>query len=485
MDKKYRQEIAKIFKVKKIPEQPALTFSDISIQSKWSGIAKRSDIKNFKTYLSKNFFINIPIVSANMGDVTNWKTAIALAREGGLGFIPQFTSLEDRLEQIKKVKRADNLIVEDPITCGPEISLAEAKKIMRENNISSLLIIDKERKLIGILSHKDYRFKEDENVLISKIMRKAPFHTASPKTSREEAIKIFEKFNLEKLPLIDKNGKLVGLMTSKDILKEKQFPNAIKDKKGRLCVGAALRLSGDYLFEAEKFIKAGTDVLLLDTARAGSDITLEATKKIKKAFPKSVLVVGNIDNPEHLIALAKAGADCLKVGIGPGSRCKTRVVAGVGNPQINAILQCYAVAKILGVSIISDGGIKDSGDFAKAIGSGADAVMLGSLFAGSDEAPGLLIRKGNQLWKRYRGSASLDHQLERIKNGSLDVAREPEGESADIQYSGPISNIIGNLINGLRSSMSYVGAKTIEEFKEKTEFIWVSNSGFEEGKPRI
>jgi IMP dehydrogenase len=485
MDKKYKQAISKIFKEKNLPEQPALTFSDISIQSKWSNIKKRSDIKDFKTYLSKNFFINIPVVSANMGDVTNWKTAIALAREGGLGFIPQFTSLEDRLEQIKKVKRADNIVVEEPIVSAPNISLKDAKKIMSESGVTSLLIVDENKKLLGILSHKDYRFKENENVLVSEIMTKSPLHTAPPKISREEVIKIFEKFSLEKLPLVDKNGKLVGLMTSKDILKEKQFPNAIKDKKGRLCVGAALRLSGDYLYEAEKFIKAGADVLLLDTARAGSDVVLEATKKIKKAFPKSVLVVGNIDNPEHVVLLAKAGADCLKVGIGPGSRCKTRMVAGVGNPQINAVLKCFAVAKILGVKIIADGGIKDSGDFAKALGAGADAAMLGSLLAGSDEAPGMLIRKGNQLWKRYRGSASLDHQLERIQNGSLDVTREPEGESADIQYSGPVSNIIGNLTNGLRSSMSYVGAKSLSDFKEKVEFIWISNSGFEEGKPRI
>jgi IMP dehydrogenase len=485
MDKKYKQAITKVFKNKGLPELPALTFSDVTIQSKWSDIEHRSDIKNFKTYLSKNFYINIPLVSANMGDVTNWKTAIALAREGALGFIPQFTSLEDRLDQVKKVKRADNILIEDPVTATADISLVEAKKIMNDNHVTSCMVVDKNNKLIGILSHRDYQFKLDDSVEISKIMKHPPFHTASVGISQKRAIEIFDELKLEKLPIVDKNGILKGLMSAKDILKQRQFPNAVKDKNGRLCVGVALRLSGDYINEAKEFIKAGADVLLLDTARAGSEVTLKATKEIKKNFPNCILIVGNIDNPEHVYKLAKAGADCLKIGIGPGSRCKTRMVAGVGIPQITAILKCYAVAKNLGVKIISDGGIKDSSDLAKALGAGADIIMAGSLFAGTDEAPGMLIRKGNQLWKRYRGSASLDHQLERIQNGSLDVAREPEGESNDVPYSGSISHVVNNLMNGLRSSMSYVGAKTIEEFHEKVEFVWISNSGFEEGKPRI
>ncbi len=485
MDKKYKNAIAKIFEEKGLPELPALTFSDVTIQSKWSDIEHRSDIKSFKTYLSKNFSINIPLVSANMGDVTNWKTAIALAREGALGFIPQFTSLEDRLNQVRKVKRADNIVIDDPITIFPNITLGKAKEIMDEHQVSSALVVDKKKKLVGILAHRDYQFKHDNSIKVSEIMKKPPFHTAQIGISQKKAIEIFDELRLEKLPLVDKNGILKGLMSAKDILKQWQYPNAVKDKKGRLCVGAALRLSGDYLNEAKKLLKAEADVLLLDTARAGSEITFKATREIKKAFPNCILVVGNIDNPEHVYKLAKAGADCLKIGIGPGSRCKTRIVAGVGIPQITAIMKCYAIAKELGIKIIADGGIKDSGDLAKALGAGADATMVGSLLAGTDEAPGMLIKKGNQLWKRYRGSASLDHQLERIQNGSLDVAREPEGESADVAYSGSIAHLINNLMNGLRSSMSYVGARTVEEFKEKVEFVWISNSGFEEGKPMI
>ncbi len=420
-----------------------------------------------------------------MGDVTNYKTAIAMARQGGLGFIPQFTSLEDRLSQVRKVKRADNILIEDPIVASPEITLAEAKVIMANHHVTSVLVTDENKKLLGILSYKDYRFLEDDSVVISKIMKKSPLHTSVPNTTRREAIEIFSKFGLEKLPLINKDGVLVGLMTAKDILKEKIYPNAIKDSKGRLCVGAALRLSGDYMHEAKEFLKAGADVLLLDTARAGSDLTLDAVKKIKKTFPKCVLVVGNIDNPEHIIHLAKAGADCIKVGIGPGSRCKTRMVAGVGTPQITAVAKCFAVAKEIGVKIISDGGIKDSADLSKALAAGADTIMAGGLFAGTDESPGLLVRKGNQLWKRYRGSASLDHQIERIQNGSLDVARNPEGESADVAYSGSVAYVAQGLIDGLRSAMSYVGAKDLNQFRNKSKFVWVSNSGFEEGKPRI
>lgn len=485
MDKKYNEAIKKILKAKHLPDYQALTFSDVAIQSEWSDVAHRSDLNNFKSYLSKNFYINIPLISANMGDVTNYKTAIAMARQGGLGFIPQFTSLEDRISQIKKVKRADNILIEDPITASPDITLSEAKKIMSSHSVTSLLVINEQRKLIGILSYKDYRFVEDDSVLISEIMRKDSLRVAPPKTTRNQAIEIFSKYGLEKLPLVKEDNTLIGLMTAKDILKEKIYPNAIKDSKGRLCVGAALRLSGDYLNEAKEFLNAGADVLLLDTARAGSDITQEAVKKIKKTFPKCVLVVGNIDNPEHVYKLAKAGADCLKVGIGPGSRCKTRMVAGVGVPQITALAKCYAVANLLGVKIISDGGIKDSSDLAKALASGADTIMAGSLFAGTDESPGLLVRKGNQLWKRYRGSASLDHQIERIQNGSLDVARNPEGESADVAYSGSVHYVIQGLIDGLRSSMSYVGAKDLNQFRQKSKFVWVSNSGFEEGKPRI
>lgn len=388
MEKKYQKEIESLFKAKGLPVLPALTFSDVTIQSQWSDIVHRSDINNLKARLGRNFFLNIPIISANMSDVTGVNMAISLAKLGGLSFIPQFTSLEDRLQQIKEIK--------------------------------SVKIDDKDEQ-------------------------------------------------------IDKD-------------KESYFPHALKDKEGRLCIGATLRLSANYLEEAKAFIEAGADVLLLDTARAGSNVTYNATKEIKNLFPDCVLIVGNIDNPQHVAKLAEAGADGLKIGIGPGSRCKTRMVTGVGVPQIHAVLGCYAVAKELGVTVISDGGIRNSSDFAKSLGAGADCVMLGSLLAGTEESPSLIVKKiidgREQLFKKYRGSASLEHQLERIKNGNLDLAREPEGESIEVPYAGTLSSVVSRMINGLRSSMSYVGAHNLEEFKNNVEFIWVSHSGFDEGKPR-
>lgn len=380
---KYQEDVSSMFGLKGIPMAPALTFSDITIKSKWSDIEHRKDITNLKARLGKDFYINLPIVSANMSDVTEHLMAIALAKIGAIGFIHQFTTVEDRVEEIKNVK--------------------------------------------------------------SVIMDEASL---------------------------------------------KEFPNALIDKQNRLCVAGTLRLSGDYLDEAKRFLEAGADVLVLDTARAGSTLAYNATLNIKKDFPNCILIVGNIDNPEHLEKLAEAGADCIKIGVGPGSRCKTRMVTGVGTPQIHAVISCYAVAKKLGVSIIADGGIRNSSDVAKALGAGADAVMLGSLLAGAEEAPSLLVKKIDEngvekLFKRYRGSASLDQQIDRIKNGNLDSAREPEGETSDVPHIGPADLFVEKLINGLRSSMSYVGAHDLNEFKDKVEFLWVNNSGFEEGKPRM
>ena len=319
--------------------------------------------------------MNIPIVSANMTDVTGIDLAIALAKEGGLGLLPQFPSIEDRVEMIKQIK--------------------------------------------------------------------------------------------------------------KDTVDTKKFTRALLDKNNKPCVAVGVRLSGDYVKEASVFLDAGADVLLLDTARAGSESAYIATKKIKKLFPNSILIVGNIDNPFHIPKLVEAGADCIKIGIGPGSRCKTRVVAGIGTPQIHAVLKCYAVAKELNVPIISDGGIRDSGDFAKALGAGADIVLLGSLFAGTEEAPGDIVIKDGQKFKNYRGSASLEHQQERIKTGSLEFVREPEGESSIVPCTDTVQSVVFKLLNGLRSSMSYVGARDLIAFKNKVKFQWISHSAFDEGKVRF
>jgi len=475
------------FDKKGLPLRPALTFSDVTIVTKYSEIERRSDLRNFKTNLSKNFQLNIPLVSANMEDVTGPRMAIALARLGGLGFLPQFGPLTTRIAAVEQVKRMDNERIEHPLVIAPNATLGEAWELMHNHGVSSVLVVDKAHHLKGILTSRDYRFKNDKDsaVPVSKVMTEKGLITGSHNISMTGAMSLLEEHKIEKLPLVDKAGVLQGLISAKDIEKRKQFSNAVRDKHGRLAVGAGLRLNSDYIDEAKNLLAAGADVLLLDTARAGAKIVVEATKKLRKQFPKAVLVVGNIDNPEHVKLLADAGADCIKVGIGPGARCKTRLVAGVGTPQVYAIASCAAVAKSLGIYVIGDGGIKGSDDFAKALVAGADAVMIGSLLAGTDEGPGILMRKGNQLWKQYRGSASLDHQIERIQKGSLAEIRNPEGESAPIAYAGSVESVVKGMIDGLKSAMSYAGAPTISDFAKQGEFLWVSGSGYDEGKPRV
>lgn len=487
--------VQEYFKYKGLPCQPALTFDDVIIQERISSIASRSDITSLRAQLAKNFFLNIPLVSANMDTVTDSKMAIALARLGGLGFIHQFSSLEHRVEEVKKVKRADNTIIENPATINYRATLRDAKELMEQYQVSCLLAVNKENALVGILTSRDIFFEENLGVRVEDLMTSVingKFVSALAGISNEEAMEILRASKVEKLPLVDGQGKVVGLMTAKDILKRRMFPNAARDEKGQLLVGATLRFKGDCVKEAEVLLEAGADVLLLDTARAGSssektDLAVEKTFRIKKQFLNAVLVVGNTTNPEAVALLAKSGADCVKIGVGPGAGCKTQEVAGVGAPQLHAIAECAAVAKEAGVYLIGDGGIRNSACLAKALVAGANSVMIGSLFAGTDESPGLLVwdRKENKLVKKYRGSASLDHQLERVKVGDLDAVRNPEGESGEVPYMGSLASVVSSLLDGLRSGMSYVGAHNLDEFQELGRFQWRSQSATEEGRPRI
>ncbi len=375
MESKLNALVRSYFKKKGLPLQPALTFADVVIKDNFSEIGSRSDISNLKTKLVRNIYLNIPIVSANMDTVTDARMAIALAKLGGLGFIHQFFSLEERMSQVSKVKN----------------------------------------------------FSED----------------------------------------------LKGF-------------NASTDPVGRLLVGVAIRLNSDYLKEIEGLLGAEVDVILLDTARANSKRVQEAVRKIKSQFPDIPLVVGNIDTSEAAEMLIKAGADCLKVGIGPGSACKTREATGVGIPQITAVASCAAVARKYGVPIIADGGIKGGADLSKALVAGANSVMIGSLFAGTAESPGDLIDgEGKLLYKLYRGSASKEHQIDRVSSGSLDKVRHSEGVSRRVLYTGSINLVIDELLGGLRSSMSYVGARDLDEFWKLGKFVWQTNSGYVEGKPQI
>ncbi len=374
--KNLRTIVSDYFKKKGLPERPALTFNDVVIEDRFSNIRSRSDILNLKTRLAANIYLNIPIVSANMDTVTDSKMAIALARLGGLGFIHQFFSLDERKKEVDKVKRADNAIIDDPVKIGISATLGEAKELMAKYGISSILVMDENNKLAGILTSRDYRFKHNGNLPIKSVMTPMPLITARPDLTRLEIKQLFEKHKIEKLPLVDKNDALVGLITAKDMLKEKSYPLAVHDSKGRLCVGVTLRLNADYLHEAETLLQAGADVLLLDTARANSKLAQDAVITLKKKFPDTPLSVGNIDTPEAALMLIKAGADCLKIGIGPGSVCKTREVAGVGIPQVTAIASCAAISKKKNIPLIADGGIKNGSDLSKAIVVGANAVMI-------------------------------------------------------------------------------------------------------------
>ncbi len=472
------------FKNKNLPERPALSFTDVAIEDNYSSIGSRSDIRNLRTHLAKNIYLNAPVVSANMDTVTNAKMAIALARLGGLGFIHQFFPLDERIAQVKKVKRADNALIKNPLTILTGATLREAQLRMMEYQVSSVLVIDEDNRLLGILTTRDYKFKDDDNLIVDNVMKKMPLVTGTPHTKKKDAELIFDKNKLEKLPLVDKDGKLCGLMTAKDILKEKEFPNAARDKDWKLMVGAAIRLNDDYLDETRSLLEAGADVILLDTARANSKIVCDAVIKIKEEFPDCPLVVGNIDTAEAAYMLIQAGADCLKIGIGPGSACKTRVATGVGSPQLYAVARCAAVAKEYNIPIIADGGIRSGGDLSKAIVAGANLVMMGSLLSGTDESPGDIFLDAGKRYKMYRGSASAEHQYDRMKTGSLDGMRPAEGIPRRVPYSGSVNGIIFELLGGLRSSMSYVGARDLNEFWEMGKFIWQTNSGHEEGKPK-
>jgi len=489
MDKKQLEMLVRRYlKWKGLPLRPALSFDDVQIINNISDINSRSDIKDLRTQLAKNFFLNVPIVSANMDTVTDARMAIALARLGGLGFIHQFFPLEERVRQVEEVKRADNALIENPITITKTATLGEAKKKMAEFKISSILIVNENGTLAGILTSRDYRFKENDDLPVAEVMgggNTEAMKIALIGTSRKEAAEILENYKIEKLPIVDRDGFVKGLISAKDILKEKEFPSAVKDEKGRLVVGVALRLNADYLNEAAELINAGADVLLLDTARAGSTRVGEAIEHLRANFKDAILVVGNIDTPEEVEFLVKAGADCVKIGIGPGAACKTQEETGVGLPQLYAIATCAAMAKKLGIYMIADGGIRNPACLCKALVAGANAVMIGSLFAGTDEAPGDVFWEGNQLWKHFRGSASREHQRDRIESGSLDKVRNPEGESGVIPYAGSVISVINGLLGGLRSSMSYVGARNLGEFWNIGKFIWRTNAGKEEGKPRI
>ncbi|MBE2254901.1 MAG: IMP dehydrogenase [Ignavibacteria bacterium] len=464
----------------------AITFDDVLLVPAKSNVLPRE--VDLKTKLTKNIDLNIPILTAAMDTVTENEMAIAIAREGGIGIIHKNMPAERQAAEVDKVKRSESGMILNPVTLTPDKTIGQALKVMEEFKISGFPVVDENNKLIGILTNRDLRFEPDENMLIKDIMTKEGLITAKVGTTLETAEKILQKYRVEKLPVVDKNFKIKGLITFKDIIKRRKFPNACKDKFGRLRVGAAVGIAADTLERVAELVKAGVDVITVDTAHGHSQGVIDMVRKIKNKFPVD-LIAGNVATAEATYDLIQAGADCIKVGIGAGSICTTRVIAGVGVPQMSAIIECAKMASNYKIPIIADGGLKQTGDIPKAIAGGADSVMIGGMFAGTDESPGEKVLYEGRSFKVYRGMGSLEAMKEGSKDRYFQDAEDdikklvPEGIEGIVPAKGPISETIYQLIGGLRAGMGYCGAKNIKEMKTKTKFVRITNAGLKESHP--
>jgi IMP dehydrogenase len=461
----------------------ALTFDDVLLVPNYSEVLPTQ--VDVRTKLTKKITLNIPIMSAAMDTVTESELAIAIAREGGIGIIHKNMTIEEQAEEVDRVKRSESGMIVKPVTVKPEQTIAEAEALMRKYKISGLPVVNDEGKLVGIITNRDIRFVKDFSKKIAEVMTKENLRTVPVGTTLEEAKEILHKFKIEKLPVVDEKGYLKGLITIKDIEKKEKYPNACKDELGRLMVGAAIGVGTEALRRAEALIEAGVDVIVIDTAHGHSKGVIEMVEKIKGLYPEVDVIAGNVATPEGTEALIKAGADAVKVGIGPGSICTTRIVAGVGVPQLTAVAQCAEVADKYDVSIIADGGIKFSGDIAKAIGAGARVVMIGSLFAGTKESPGELVLYQGRSYKVYRGMGSLGAMRKGSKDRYFQSEVEekklvPEGIEGMVPYRGPLADTIHQLVGGLRAGMGYCGAANIEEMRKKARFVKITSAGLKE-----
>ena len=442
------------------------------------------------TKLADNLTLNIPIITAAMDTVTESQMAIAIARAGGLGVIHKNMSIEQQADEVRKVKRSENGVIIDPFFLTPEHTIAEADELMGRYRISGIPVVEtlENRKLVGILTNRDLRFISDYNQPISKHMTSENLVTAPVGTDLKTAESILQEHRIEKLPLVDEEGRLSGLITIKDIEKQIKYPNAAKDKQGRLLCGAAIGITMDVLDRAQELINAHVDVIVLDSAHGHSKNVITCVRSLKEKFPDLPVIAGNVATKEATKALIEAGADCVKIGIGPGSICTTRVVAGIGVPQISAVMDAYAVAKEYGIPIIADGGIQYSGDVTKALAAGGSSVMMGSVFAGCDEAPGEFELYQGRKYKVYRGMGSIGAMKQ--KNGSSDRYFQagakklvPEGVEGRVAYKGKVEDTIFQYIGGLRAGMGYCGAKDIPTLQETSEFVKISSASLKESHP--
>lgn len=459
----------------------ALTFEDVLLVPQYSEILPKE--VSVKTRLSKNINLNIPIISAAMDTVTEHRAAITMARLGGVGIIHKNMDIASQAREVKRVKKSESGVIIDPIFISPKASVKDALDLMAEYRISGVPVVDENKILIGILTNRDLRFENKFDVLVENVMTKAPLITALKGCTLDDAEKIFSTNKVEKLPIVDENGRLEGLITIKDLKKRKEYPHSNKDQFGRLLVGAAVGVG--QLERVETLVEAGVDIIVLDSAHGHSKGIIDTAKAIKKNFPQLELIAGNVATAKATKALCEAGVDAVKVGIGPGSICTTRIVSGVGVPQISAIEECALEASKFNVPIIADGGIKYSGDIAKALAAGASSVMIGSLLAGTDESPGELFTFQGRQYKSYRGMGSLSAMQKGssdryFQEGTASEKLVPEGIEGRVPYIGNIKSVLHQLVGGLRSSMGYVGAKDILDFQEKAEFVEITSAGLKE-----
>ncbi len=473
----------------KIRSDMALTFDDVLLVPRRSAIRSRSDVST-ATQLTRHIGVHIPIISANMDTVTESHMAVAMARAGGIGIIHRFMTAERQAEEVRRVKRAESHIVEHPYTLQPAVTTAEARTLIARRGIGGLVVVDDEDRPLGIVTHRDLQFAAADAPVSAVMTGAAHLVTAPQGTTLEEARRILYKHRIEKLPLITNEGRLAGLITMRDINNLSQHPDATKDAKGRLRVGAAVGVQAGYLERAGLLLDAGADVIVVDIAHGHSENAIDAVRGLRREFGSVEIVAGNVATADGTRDLIEAGADAIKVGVGPGSICITRIVTGFGVPQLTAVAECAEAAASHGVPIIADGGIRTSGDVAKALAAGADSVMVGSLLAGTDESPGVIIMRNNRRYKVSRGMASMGATMDRPDRRAKEGEDDPsltqvvaEGVEAAVPYRGSAQDVLYQLVGGLRSALSYGGATTLAELQANAEFMLISQAGVQESHP--
>lgn len=472
----------------------ALSYDDVLLVPRRSSIQSRRQVDT-SSQLSRNIRLPVPLVSANMDTVTESGMATEMARQGGIGIIHRFLPIETEAAEVRRVKRAESFVIAQPYTISPDQTVEQAHRFMERRDVSGLVVVDVEDNLVGLISTRDIRFTRNPDLLVRDVMTpRQRLITAPPDVSSEEAQQIFGKHKIEKLPLVEGN-KMVGLITAKDLAREGDYPHAAKDKRGRLRVGAAIGVTGDVMERAAALIGAGADVLVVDVAHGHSDAVISIVRQLKERWPEVEVIAGNVATAEGALDLVEAGVDAVKVGVGPGSTCTTRIVTGAGVPQFSAVMECAQVCKGAGVPVIADGGIKASGDITKALAAGASTVMLGSLLAGTDESPGQTVTRRGQRYKTYRGMASLGATAARRKRERelADISQQeddswvsqvvPEGVEAMVPYRGPVREVLAQLVGGLRSGMSYCNARTVEELWQHARFVRITPAGLRESGP--